>query len=87
MRAYWEGKKELFSGLEIEKLEADNPEAWEPYPVLYFDFNGIDYTRIGALDAVLDDQLTNFEINFNCNKTTGTPDIRFKFYRRSEKAL
>lgn len=33
MKAYWEGKRELFRGLDIEKLEKDNPEAWQPYPV------------------------------------------------------
>ena len=40
MKSYWEGKKELFSGLAIEKLEAENKDAWQPHPVFYFDFNG-----------------------------------------------
>ena len=39
MKAYWEGKKELFSGLEIEKLEEGNPDAWRSYPVFYFTKN------------------------------------------------
>ena len=39
LKAYWEGRKELFEGLEIEKLEQGNAEAWQPYPVFYFDFN------------------------------------------------
>ena len=33
MKAYWEGKKALFSGLAIEKLEEGNPDAWKSYPV------------------------------------------------------
>ena len=33
MKAYWEGKKELFAGLAIEKLEERNPDAWKSYPV------------------------------------------------------
>ena len=33
LRAYWEGKKELFTGLAIEHLEADHANAWQPYPV------------------------------------------------------
>ena len=37
LKAYWEGKKELFKGLQIEQLEKDNPEAWKPHPVFYFD--------------------------------------------------
>jgi len=45
MKAYWEGKKELFHGLTIEKLEADNSDAWKEYPVFYFDFNGTNYNE------------------------------------------
>ncbi len=35
MQSYFEGKKELFRGLAIEKLEKD----WEEYPVLHFDMS------------------------------------------------
>ena len=54
MKAYWEGKRELFHGLAIEKLEADNPDAWQPYPVFYFDFNGRNYQ-----DTPLEDVLSS----------------------------
>ena len=47
LKAYWEGKKELFSGLRIEELEGGNEEAWQPYPVFYFDFNGVNYQEKG----------------------------------------
>ena len=43
MKAYWEGKKELFAGLRIEKLEEGNPEAFKPHPVFTFDFCGENY--------------------------------------------
>jgi hypothetical protein len=43
MKAYWEGKKELFAGLRIEKLEEGNPEAFIPHPVFSFDFCGENY--------------------------------------------
>jgi hypothetical protein len=43
MKAYWEGKKELFSGLAIENLEERNMASWQAYPVFYFDFNGMNY--------------------------------------------
>ncbi|MCR4937277.1 MAG: AAA family ATPase, partial [Lachnospiraceae bacterium] len=33
LRAYFEGKKELFEGLEIAELEKDDPDAWQEYPV------------------------------------------------------
>ena len=61
LRAYWEGKKDLFEGLDIVKLEADNPEAWQPYPVFYFDFNGKNYQAGDALEKVLDKHLRQWE--------------------------
>ena len=36
MQSYFEGRKELFKGLAIEKLEHD----WTAYPVLHFDMSG-----------------------------------------------
>ena len=61
LKAYWEGKKELFEGLEIEKLEKDNGEAFEPYPVFYFDFNGQNCQRETALEDVLAEHLAKWE--------------------------
>ena len=61
LRAYWEGKKELFDGLEIAKLEASDPDAWQEYPVFYFDFNKDDFTRTSALEDVLDKHLKEWE--------------------------
>jgi len=78
IRAYWEGKKELFSGLEIERLEADNPDAWKPHPVLYFDLNGMDYSNGGALEEILADRLAFFEKKYGCENGTGILEIRFK---------
>lgn len=34
LRAYWEGRKDLFSGLAIEKLEENNEEAWQRFYAL-----------------------------------------------------
>ncbi|MBO6291671.1 MAG: AAA family ATPase, partial [Selenomonas sp.] len=61
LKAYWEGNKELFEGLEIEKLEKDNKKAFEPYPVFYFDFNGQNYQRETALEDVLAEHLAKWE--------------------------
>ena len=36
MQSYFEGKKELFKGLAVEKLEKE----WTEYPVLHFDMSG-----------------------------------------------
>ena len=41
LRAYFEGKKELFAGLKIDALEKD----WHVHRVFHFDFNGVDFTQ------------------------------------------
>ncbi len=61
MRAYFEGKRELFNGLAIEELEADVSDAWQEYPVFYFDFNKDNFTRESALEDVLEDHLIRWE--------------------------
>ena len=45
MRAYFKGRRELFEGLDIERLEGDGPDTWVARPVFHLDFNGADYTR------------------------------------------
>jgi len=77
MQAYWEGKKELFEGLEVEALEEGNKEAFEPYPVFYFDFNGQNYQRETALEDVLDRMLRKWEIEYSCDGQ-GTLSDRFQ---------
>ena len=57
LRAYFEGKKELFSGLKMEMLEHD----WFQYPVFHIDFNGVNFTIPGALNRVLDSILSRWE--------------------------
>lgn len=65
MKAYWEGKKELFAGLAIEKLEENNPDAWKSYPVFYFDFNGTNYQNNTALEDIIDEQLRRWEKDYH----------------------
>ena len=76
LKAYWEGRKELFEGLEIEKLEQGNDEAWQPYPVFYFDFNGQNY-QARALEDVLDGMLSEWEEIYDCEKKGALSD-RFR---------
>ncbi len=65
MKAYWEGKKELFEGLAIEELEKDNAEAWKKYPVFYFDFNGANYQMEGALEQKISFTLAGWEKEYD----------------------
>lgn len=47
--AYFQGRKDLFRGLAIEKLET----AWETYPVLHLDLNARKYETPADLNAML----------------------------------
>ena len=77
MKAYWEGKRELFSGLAIEKLEKDNPDAWKPYPVFYFDFNGENYENV-SIEEVLDQHLSDWEEIYGDKYRNRTLGYRFE---------
>ena len=63
MKAYWQGKKELFRGLKIEELQ--NGE-WLPHPVFHFDFDGGFYFgNLTGLESILDEQLMRWEKEYN----------------------
>ncbi len=64
IKAYWEGKRELFEGCRIVEMEADNPDAWNAYPVFSFDFNGENYQNEMALETSLDIQLRRWETDY-----------------------
>ena len=76
LKAYWQGRRELFEGLEIAELEKDHEGAFEPYPVFYFDFNGQNY-QAAALEDVLDKMLGRWEEQYDC-KGQGTLSGRFE---------
>lgn len=50
LRSYFEGRKDLFAGLAIEKLET----AWDSYPILHFDLSSAKHGDKEALDSELD---------------------------------
>ena len=53
LKYYFLGKKELFAGLAIEKLEAENEDAWAEYPVLYFSLASGSYnSETGLFDKI-----------------------------------
>lgn len=54
LKAYFEGKKELFEGLKIRELEDGNEDAWQEYPVFYIDFNKKNFKANSALEVDLD---------------------------------
>ena len=63
MQSYFEGKKELFKGLAIDKLEKE----WTEYPVLHFDMSGGKHMEPELLELylgyILEDQEKKWGIN------------------------
>ena len=57
LHAYFEGRKELFAGLAIEKLERD----WTEYPVLHFDMSTAKHVDKDALESELNLKLLRYE--------------------------
>lgn len=53
MKAYFEGKKELFKDLEIEKFEDESDEPWTKYPIIYMSFAMGNYSHEGELELKL----------------------------------
>lgn len=74
MEAYFAGRKELFSGLAIEKLEAE----WKQHPVLHLDLSGVSYTDESVLERVLSDKLAKWETLYGAVNTSDILGLRFK---------
>ena len=73
LEAYFKGRKELFAGLAIEKLEKD----WKEYPVLRVDFSGKSYDQADVLGKVLNDILNKWEREYGCKNDSDVPGLRF----------
>jgi len=57
LEAYFQGKKHLFEGLAMERLETE----WTEYPVLHMDFSKSKYTDADKLREVLNIQISRWE--------------------------
>lgn len=73
IKAYLEGKKELFGGLRIETLEKD----WEKYPVLHLSLSRIDSGNADSLTSVLDEQFRIWEKELGIKNEN--PDFSSRF--------
>ena len=63
LEAYFQGRKELFEGLAISKLETE----WKQYPVLHIDLNAADYRSEEALISIIDRHIRQFETIYGEN--------------------
>ena len=73
LEAYFQGKKELFEGLAVEKLEKD----WIEYPILHLDLNIEKYDTPESLDKILDSSLTAWEKIYGAESSERSFSLRF----------
>lgn len=74
MENYFRGRRELFRGLAIDRLE---PEQWTEYPVLHLDFTRGGYNKAEDLTNLLDKAVSEWENEYGTPNPSQTPDWRF----------
>ena len=74
IEAYFLGKRQLFEGLFLSKVEHD----WPIHPVFHIDFSLQSYDSESDLQTMLNDYLANQEKIFGASETEQTIALRFK---------
>ena len=74
LESYFRGRKELFEGLAMEKLEKD----WYEYPVFHIDFNGDNFAKEGVLEAKIEGFLRQAERMYGKDEDLLTMGDRFE---------
>ena len=74
LKAYFLGKKDLFKGLAIDRLETE----WAEYPVFHIDFNGSNFTKPHVLEEVIEKFLSDQEDIYGRNLNSQDTGSRFK---------
>lgn len=74
LKAYFQGKKELFKGLAIDSLEKE----WAEYPVFHLDFNGENFNEPGQLKSKLKKWVADYESIYGKNPHSSLLGDRFK---------
>ena len=73
LEAYFQGKKDLFKGLAIEKLEKD----WTEHPILHLDLNIERYDTPESLGNILEKNLSEWEKLYGADVSERTYSLRF----------
>ena len=74
LKAYFQGRKDLFEGLAIDSLETE----WNEYPVFHLDFNGKDFSKAFELDKTIERFVENAEEEYGKDKFAQTIGDRFE---------
>ena len=77
MQAYFEGRKELFKGLAIEKFKTEAKSEWQSYPVLKLDLNAKEYTKPEHLTTILNSHIKIWEEMYDIKIDYVDPDSAF----------
>jgi len=75
LEAYFRGRKDLFAGLAMERLERE----WTEYPVLHLDLNTRKYEDDTSLIAILNQHLEKWEAVYGDEKKNREPEERFTY--------
>ncbi|MBM6961856.1 AAA family ATPase [Bacteroides caecigallinarum] len=83
LESYFCGRKDLFEGLAMEKLEKD----WAEYPVFHLDLNTRKYEDKYSLEGILNQYLEKWEQKYGDEKKNRAPEERFTYVieRAAEK--
>ena len=72
LHSYFSGRKDLFQGLVMERLEKE----WIEYPVLHFDMSMAKHVDKERLERLLDFMLSDYERTFGLDTTAGDANLR-----------
>ena len=72
LHSYFSGRKELFRGLAMERLETE----WTEYPVLHFDMSMAKHVDKERLERLLDFMLSDYERAFGLDATDVDANLR-----------
>ena len=75
LKCYFQGRKELFKGLAIERLETE----WAEYPVFHLDFNGDNFTAPGVLEKKIEGNIATWEALYGKDPIRTTRGDRFAY--------
>ena len=74
LKAYFEGRRELFEGLAMSRLETE----WRQHPVIHLSMGGEDFSSINNLGYHLDGLIDDNQSKLDINVEGETPAKRFK---------
>lgn len=72
--SYFEGKRELFKGLHIDRDDVE----WVERPVIRLDFNAELYNGVDAIYSIINRQLSRYERKYGLEANTDTVNARFE---------